>query len=115
MGDYPTELTAGSIYSRHERWSGNWTKTRGGQRRRKLLAQLIRGLYCGGLTGDDRMANVNHGGEVIVPRHVAPDHEESISGEPIQGGRDMLGYGGRSKIAAGVHPRRYFLPPALSN
>jgi hypothetical protein len=81
MGDYPTELTAGSIYSSHERWLGNWTKRRGGRRRRKLLAQLIRGLYRGGLTGDDRMANVSHGGEVIVPRHVAPGRQAAIFGE----------------------------------
>jgi hypothetical protein len=64
MGDYPTELTEGSIYSRHERWPGNWTKTRDGRRRRKLLAQLIRGEYRGGLTGNDRMANVSHGGAI---------------------------------------------------
>jgi hypothetical protein len=60
MGDYPMELTASSIYSRHERWPGNWTKTRDGRRRRKLLAQLIRGVYRGRLTDDDRMTNVSH-------------------------------------------------------
>jgi hypothetical protein len=54
---------------------------------------------------------MSHGGEVVVPRHMAQGHEESISGEPIQGGRDTLGYGGRSKIAAGVHPRAIFLTP----
>jgi hypothetical protein len=43
--------------------------------------------------------------------NVAQGHEESISSEPIQGGRDMLWYGGRSKIAAGVHPRAIFLTP----
>jgi hypothetical protein len=43
--------------------------------------------------------------------HVAHGREDSISGEPIQGGRDTLGYGGRSKIAAGVHPRAIFLTP----
>jgi hypothetical protein len=64
MGDYPTELTTGSIYSSHEQWPGNWTKTCGGRRRQGLLAQLIRGKYRGGLTSDDRMANVSHGGAV---------------------------------------------------
>ena len=29
-----------------------------------LLAQLIHGKYRGGLTSDDRMANVSHGGAV---------------------------------------------------
>jgi hypothetical protein len=43
--------------------------------------------------------------------HVVQGHKESISGEPIQGGRDMLGYGDRSKIVAGVHPRAIFLTP----
>jgi hypothetical protein len=43
--------------------------------------------------------------------HVAQGCEESISGEPIQGGRDTLRYRGRVKIAAGVHPRVIFLTP----
>jgi hypothetical protein len=52
---------------------------------------------------------MSHDGEVNVPRHVAQGREEAISGEPIQGGRDTLGYGGRSKIAAEVHPWAIFL------
>jgi hypothetical protein len=52
---------------------------------------------------------VSHGGEVNVPRHVVQGREEAISGEPIQGGRDTLGYGGQSKIAARVHPWAIFL------
>jgi hypothetical protein len=56
-------------------------------------------------------ANVSHGGEINVPRHVAQGREEAISGEPIQGGRDTLGYGGRSKIAVEVHPWVIFLTP----
>jgi hypothetical protein len=56
-------------------------------------------------------ANVSHGGEVNVPRHVAQGREEAISGEPIQIHRGLLGYGGRSKIAVGVYPRRdIYLP-----
>jgi hypothetical protein len=47
---------------------------------------------------------MSHSGEVNVPRHVVQGREEAISGEPIQGGRDTLGYDGRSKIAARVHP-----------
>jgi hypothetical protein len=61
-------------------------------------------------------ANVSHGGVVNVPRHVAQGHEVSISGEPIRSNRDLLGYGGRSKIVAGVYPRRdIYLPSVLSN
>jgi hypothetical protein len=48
--------------------------------------------------------NVSHGGEVNEPRHVVQGCEVAISGEPTQGGRDTLGYGGRSKIVAKVHP-----------
>jgi hypothetical protein len=81
MGDYPMELTVGSIYSRHERWPGNWTKTRGGRRRRKLLVQLIRGVYHGGLTSDDRMANVSHGGTVKGWRHGATVVSVADSGD----------------------------------
>jgi hypothetical protein len=61
-------------------------------------------------------ANVSHGGEVNVPRHVAQGREVAISVEPIQIDRGLLGYGGRSKIVAGVYPwRDIFLPPVLSN
>ena len=49
-------------------------------------------------------ANVSHGGEVNVPRHVAQGHEVAISSKPTQGGRDTLGYGGRGKIVAEVQP-----------
>jgi hypothetical protein len=61
-------------------------------------------------------ANVSHGGEVNMPRHVAQGREVAISSEPIQIIRGLLGYDGRSKIVAGVYPRRdIFLPRVLSN
>jgi hypothetical protein len=61
-------------------------------------------------------ANVSNSGEVNVPRHVAQGRKEAISGEPIQIHCGLLGYGGRSKIVAGVYPRRdIYLPPVLSN
>jgi hypothetical protein len=41
-----------------------------------------------------------------MPRHVAQGREVANSSEPIQSGRDILGYGGRSKIVAGVQPQR---------
>ena len=40
---------------------------------------------------------MSHGGVVKVPRNVAQGREVSNSGEPIQGDRDTLGYGGRSE------------------
>jgi hypothetical protein len=61
-------------------------------------------------------ANVSHGGEVNVPRHLAQGCEVAIFDEPIQINCGLLGYGGRSKIVAGVYPRRdIYLPPVLSN
>ena len=67
---------------------------------------MIRGVYLGGLTGDDETANVSHGGAVNVPRNVAQGHEAAVSGELIRIIHGLLGYGGRSKIMAGVFPRR---------
>jgi hypothetical protein len=71
MRNYPTELTACSIYSRHERWSGNWTKTRGGRRNRRSLARVISVYYRGSLTGDEPVAYSDslRRGEML--RHVA--------------------------------------------
>ena len=61
-------------------------------------------------------AKVSHGGEVNVPRHVAQGREEAISGKPIQIHCGLLGYGGQSKIVAGVYPwRDISLPPVPSN
>jgi hypothetical protein len=53
-----------SIYRSARRWCSISRRRAGGRRGRRLLAQLIRGEYRGELTGDDRMANVNHGGAV---------------------------------------------------
>jgi hypothetical protein len=46
-----------------------------------------------------------------MPGHVAQGHEVANSGEPIHSGCDSGGYGDRSRIVTGVHPRRdIFLP-----
>jgi hypothetical protein len=50
-------------------------------------------------------AKMTHCGMVKAPRHVAQGREVANSGKPIQSGRDTSGYGGRSRIVAGVHPR----------
>jgi hypothetical protein len=52
---------------------------------------------------------MTHGSVVKALRYVAQGCGGAISGEPIQSGHDTSGYGGRSKIAAGVHPRVIFL------
>jgi hypothetical protein len=88
---YPTELTAASIYSRQERRPVNWTTTHGGRRSRKSLAQGIRGIYRGDLTGDDRTTKVSHGDAVNVPRYVAQGREAAASGELIRSDRGKLG------------------------
>jgi hypothetical protein len=52
-----------------------------------------------------RWAKMTHGGVVKALRHVVQGCRGGNSGEPIQSDRDTSGYRGRSKIAAGVHPR----------
>jgi hypothetical protein len=89
--DYPMELTASSIYSRQEQWPVNWTTTCGGRRSKKSLAQGIRGIYRGDLTGDDRTAKVSHGDAVNMPRYVAQGREVAASDELIRSGRGKLG------------------------
>jgi hypothetical protein len=73
-------------------------------KRRGALAQSIGGFHRGELTGDYWVATVTHCGGVKAPRHVAQGREVTNSGEPIQSGRVLGGYGGRSRIVAGVHP-----------
>jgi hypothetical protein len=55
MGDYPTELTACSIYSVLERWPVNLMERRGGRRKRGLLALGISGFHRGKLPSDHRI------------------------------------------------------------
>jgi hypothetical protein len=55
MLEYPTEPRVCSIYRTLERWLVNLKETRGGRRGGRALAQTIGGIYCGVLTGDDRM------------------------------------------------------------
>ena len=55
MLDYLAEPTTGSIYRIHERWRLIQGKTRGSRREGGALAQVIGGIYRGGLTGDDRV------------------------------------------------------------
>jgi hypothetical protein len=52
--DYLTEPWVCAIYSRLERWPVNLRETRGGQRKRGLLARAIGGNYCGKLPSDHR-------------------------------------------------------------
>ena len=58
------------------------------------------------ITGWDE---VTHYGVVKAPRQVEQGCVVANSGEPIQSGRDSGGYGGRSRIVAGVHPLAIFL------
>jgi hypothetical protein len=78
-------------------------------------ARLVANTVASSLATTGR-ANVSHGGVVNMPRHMAQGREVAISGEPIRSNRDLLGYGGWSKIVAGVYPQRdIYIPPMLSN
>jgi hypothetical protein len=55
MLDYLAEPRAGSIYRIHEQWRLIRGKMRSDQREWGALAQVIGGIYLGGLTGDDRV------------------------------------------------------------
>jgi hypothetical protein len=50
-------------------------------------------------------AKVTHCGMVKALRHVVQGCGFANSGEPIESGHDSSGYGDRSRIVAGVHPR----------
>jgi hypothetical protein len=73
------------------------------------LALKLSGFHRGKLPGNERMANASHSDAVNVSRHVVQGREAVVSGELIRIRHGPLG------TVAGVFPRRYFLPPALSN
>jgi hypothetical protein len=69
--DYMTELRARSIYRARERWPRIWATTCGGQRKKKALAQRLRVLSRGELTGDVLTAVKSHGDATEVLGYVA--------------------------------------------
>jgi hypothetical protein len=68
--------------------------------RKRLVAFTV--ASSSAITG---WADMTHCGVVKAPRHVAQGCRVANSGEPIQIGCDSGGYGSRSRIVAGVHPR----------
>jgi hypothetical protein len=54
MLEYLMELRVCSIYRALEQWLMNLKETRGDRRGGRALAQVIGGIYRGGLIGDDR-------------------------------------------------------------
>jgi hypothetical protein len=61
-------------------------------------------------------AKVTHCSVDKAPRHVTQGREVANSGESIRSGRDIGGYGGRSRLVTGVHPRcDISYPSALFN
>jgi hypothetical protein len=85
---------AHSIYRLRGRWRPISRRGAGGRRGRRLLARKLSGFHHGKLPGDEQTANASHGDAMDVPRHVAQGREATVW------------YGGRSKIMAGVFPRR---------
>jgi hypothetical protein len=75
--DYLTDPTAHSIYRLWGWWRVNLGWRGGCRRRKRSLAQTIRGGYCGGLTGDGRAFNTDSQRRVNPPRcMVWPDNGE---------------------------------------
>jgi hypothetical protein len=66
-----TELRVQSIYRAREWWPRIWATTRDGQRKKKALAQRLRVLSRGELTGDDLTAVKCHGDATEVLGYVA--------------------------------------------
>jgi hypothetical protein len=94
MPEYIAKPMAHSIYRLRGRWRPISRRGAGGRRGRRLLARKLSGFHHGKLPGDEQTANASHGDAMDVPRHVAQGREATVW------------YGGRSKIMAGVFPRR---------
>jgi hypothetical protein len=59
------------------------SKTRGGRRGRRTLAQRL-GVYCrGSYSGEPRRARVSRGGAVESESHAAHGREAAVTGEVI--------------------------------
>jgi hypothetical protein len=98
MLEYLMELRVCSIYRALEQWLMNLKETRGDRRGGRALAQVIGGIY--------RTCKSESLRRSTASRHVSSERQIANSGELIHSSCDSGGYGGRSKIVAGVHPRR---------
>jgi hypothetical protein len=56
MRNYPTKLTVCSIYRTWGRWLVNLSWRGGGRRVKRVLSRELGGIYRGGLTGDEPVA-----------------------------------------------------------
>jgi hypothetical protein len=97
---YIAEPRVCSTYRIRRRWLVIWSWRGGGRRGKRLLAQAIRGVHHGKLTGDERVAKVTHCDMVKAPKNMVQGREVANSGEFIRSGRDSGEYGGRSGIVA---------------
>jgi hypothetical protein len=89
--DDPTELTAGSIYTKRERWPGIRATTRDDRRSGKLLARGLVSYYCGSHSGDQQRVTMGHGDAVEVLRHVAQGRKVAVTSEVIRSDRGECG------------------------
>jgi hypothetical protein len=105
MLEYLAEPRVCSIYRALERWPVNLRSRGGGRREGVFWRKRLVAFTVAGSPATIRWAKMTHCGMVKAPRHVAQGREVANSGESIQSGRDTSGYGIRSRIVAGVHPR----------
>ena len=66
-------------------------KMRGDRRNKELLAQGIRGIYRGSLTGDGQRVTTSYDDAMDVLRHVAQGREAAVNGELIWSDPSELG------------------------
>jgi hypothetical protein len=82
--DDMAQLRARSIYSASGRWPRILSKTRGGRRERRTLAQRL-GVYCrGSYSGEPRRARVSRGGAVESESHTTHGREAAVAGVLIR-------------------------------
>jgi hypothetical protein len=80
LHDDMAQLRAMSIYSASGRWSRISSKTRGGRKERRTLAQRL-GVYCrGSYSGEPQRARVSRGGAMESESHATHGREAAITG-----------------------------------
>jgi hypothetical protein len=104
-----TEPRARLIYRAHERWSVNWTTTRGDRRNKELLAQGICGIYRGSphRLWSNGQRESRRCGECARVRGARPWGDGHRRAHPNPSWQSR--YSGRSSLMAGVYPRRWYL------
>jgi hypothetical protein len=113
LHDDIAQLPRPSIYRGLRRWRSIWSGRAGGQKQGRIMAQWVRVLSRGELTGDDLTAVKSHGDAIAVFGYVAQGQEAAVHRRAYLLKPPSRGVRRESSEWSPAHRRRKFTCPAI--